>query len=91
MDVRVMDYKRDVKNTRKGYFTLYVDGLLVKKCVAHKSAPSVNHPDGKTWFAPPAVQVEGRYENIVCCASPALNDQLQQIAGKQLQPYLEKE
>jgi len=83
MEVHIQDFKRDVKNTRKGYFTLAVDGLLVKKNVAHK------HPAGKIWFSPPAIQApDGHYENVVCCASPALNDELQRRVAELLLPYL---
>lgn len=86
MDVRVVDYKRDVKNTRKGYFTLALDGLLVKKCVAHK------HPKGKIWFAPPAVQrQDGGYENVVCFERSADNEVVQGRVAELLLPYVKDE
>lgn len=86
MDVQLTDYRKDVKNTRKGYFTLVVNGLMVKKCVAHK------HPGGKKWFAPPALQrADGGYENVVCCATPELNDLLQARVSELLEPYLRDE
>jgi len=86
MDIRVVEYRRDVKNTRKGYFTLAIDSLLVKKCVAHK------HPAGKSWFAPPAVQrPDGAYENVVCFADPRVTEVVQERVRELLQPYLKDE
>ena len=83
MQIAVRDYKRDVKNTRQGYFTLVVEGVMVKKCVAHK------HPNGKVWFAPPAVQrSDGGYENVVCFASSAQNDLAQAKVAELLAPLL---
>jgi hypothetical protein len=86
MDVRVVDYKRDVKNTRKGYFTLAVNSLLVKKCVAHK------HPGGKVWFAPPAVQrPDGGYENVVGFEDKSVNEVVQQRVAALLEPFVKDE
>jgi hypothetical protein len=85
MDIRITDFRYEEKNTRKGYFTLIVDGLMVKKCVAHK------HPGGKIWFAPPAVQKpDGGYENVVCFSSPTQNDEAQRRVADLLRGYIEK-
>lgn len=83
MQVQIKDFKRDVKNTRQGYFTLVVDGLAVKKCVAHK------HPNGKVWFAPPALQrPDGGYENVVCFEESAKNEIAQAKVAELLAPQL---
>jgi CO dehydrogenase/acetyl-CoA synthase beta subunit len=83
MEVRVVDYRRDVKNTRQGYFTLAIDGVMVKKCVAHK------HPGGKVWFAPPAIQrPDGGYENVVQL-DPQLNEKVQIRVAEELQRYIQ--
>lgn len=83
MEVKVLDFKRDVKNTRKGYFTLLVGGLVVKKCVAHK------HDGGKIWFSPPAVQrSDGGYENVVCFVHPRENNEAQRLVAEQLAPLV---
>lgn len=86
MEVGIVEFKRDVKNTRKGYFTLVLRGLLIKKCVAHK------HPAGKVWFAPPAIQrQDGGYENVVCFANPDENQSAQQKVAELLAPHLKDE
>lgn len=82
MEVKVVDFRHEQKNTRQGYFTLVLDGVMVKKCVAHK------HPGGKVWFAPPAIQrPDGGYENVVQLDSN-LNEQVQLRVAEELQRYI---
>lgn len=83
MQVSLKDFRHDVKNTRKGYFTAVVDGIQMRKCAAHK------HPAGKVWAAFPAIQrQDGGYENVVCFDNPELNEEFQKRIAELLQPYL---
>ena len=49
MDISVKDWRRDVQNTRKGYFTLVLYGIEIRSCILHK------HQSGSIWVAYPAV------------------------------------
>lgn len=83
MDIKVKDFLRDVQNTRQGYFTLVLDDLAVKKCVAHK------HQNGKVWFSPPAVyRPEGFYENIVSFESSEKRELVQSLVANLLAQFL---
>lgn len=76
--VSISDFRKDVKNTRQGYFTLHVDGIAIKQCVAHR------HPAGKVWYAPPALLIDGRYINVVQIEDEAKQRYTQDLVSKML-------
>lgn len=86
MEISVKDFRRDVQNTRKGYFTLLLGGVEIRKCVLHK------HPGGKIWFSPPAVQVERNgqptYEAVVAVPDEGLKQRIRDAVTEQLGPQV---
>lgn len=82
MEIVCKDFRRDVQNTRKGYFTLSLAGVEIRKCVLHK------HPGGSIWFSPPAVQVDhggkSGWEAVVAVPDESLKQLIRDAVTAQL-------
>lgn len=82
MKIGAKDFRRDVQNTRKGYFTLELGGVEIRQCVLHK------HDNGKIWFSPPAVSTGKGYIAVVAVADEELKQQIRDRVTEILGPVV---